>query len=392
MKKIILTLVLSVLGLSTIFAQAKDLFFSEYIEGSSNNKAIEIFNGTGASVDLTQYLIAQSVNGGGWQYYHEFAPGQTIADGDVFVLLNSEVADTLFSAADADTVLSYPSAVHHNGDDARALLKVVGQDTIMLDVIGIPTEDPGSAWEVAGVTNATANHTLVRKSSVTEGDTSWVTAAGTDSASSEWLVYPQDDFSHLGSHTMDAVVPVELTSFTAAVENNNISLRWKTATEKNNRGFNIERKADNQNKWVKIAFVEGNGTTTKSNFYSYSDKNLNAGQYSYRLRQVDFDGSYEFSKVVEAVVANPITFDLAQNYPNPFNPSTTIKFSMPEAGNVALKVFNVLGQQVKTLVNGFMEAGVHTVNFNAVNLNSGIYFYKLETQNFNMVKKMMLTK
>ncbi|HKB85242.1 MAG TPA: T9SS type A sorting domain-containing protein [Ignavibacteriaceae bacterium] len=191
--------------------------------------------------------------------------------------------------------------------------------------------------------------------------------------------------------TWSDAVPVELSSFTASVNNNSVTLNWKTATETNNRGFQIQRKTSNSG-WTNVSFVNGNGTSTKSNEYSYVDNNLESGNYSYRLKQVDFDGSSEFSKVVEVEVNNPVKFELSQNYPNPFNPTTKINFSVPSNGNVRLTVYNVLGQEIAVLVNGFMKSGSHTIDFNASDLNSGLYFYKLEGNGMSQVKKMMLVK
>lgn len=189
----------------------------------------------------------------------------------------------------------------------------------------------------------------------------------------------------------DYVVPVELTSFVASVNGKNVDLSWVTATETNNSGFEVERKSANSN-WQKVGFVNGNGTTTEKQSYFYSDKNLSEGKYSYRLKQVDFNGTFEYSKVVEVEVVAPNKFELAQNYPNPFNPSTSIKFNLPQAGNVKLSVYNLLGQEVQTLVNGYKEAGAHVVNFEAKNLNSGLYLYKLEANGLTSVKKMTFMK
>ena len=150
---------------------AANLIFSEYIEGSSNNKAIEIANVGQIEADLAQYRIAQSVNGKGWQYYHHFPFGAYIEPGIPYVILNSPVHDTLYNKDWADEVLDYPSVVHHNGDDARAIIRVVRGDTTILDVFGDPDNDPGSGWDVAGVTAATKDHTLIRKGNVSQGVT-----------------------------------------------------------------------------------------------------------------------------------------------------------------------------------------------------------------------------
>jgi hypothetical protein len=192
---------------------------------------------------------------------------------------------------------------------------------------------------------------------------------------------------------LDNVVPVELTSFVASVSGKSVLLNWNTATELNNSGFDVERKSSSTG-WQKIAFVQGNGTTTQPKSYSFTDRNLADGKYSYRLKQVDYDGTYEYSKIVEVNIASAVVneFELSQNYPNPFNPTTTIKFNLPDAGNVKLSVYNLLGQEVQTIVNGFMESGSHSVNFDASNLNSGVYLYKLEANGFTQTRKMTLIK
>jgi hypothetical protein len=186
-------------------------------------------------------------------------------------------------------------------------------------------------------------------------------------------------------------IPVELTSFTAVSQNSGVLLNWSTATEVNNSGFEIERSQENKD-WSKVAFIRGNGTTSSEKKYSFYDGNLSEGKYLYKLKQIDFDGSFEYSKIVDIEVGTPAKFELSQNYPNPFNPSTTISFSLPKAAYVSLKVFNALGQEVATVVNGIKEVGNHRIDFNAVNLNSGIYFYKLEAGDITQVKKMTLIK
>ncbi|MCK7518916.1 MAG: hypothetical protein MZV64_14925 [Ignavibacteriales bacterium] len=135
-----------------------------------------------------------------------------------------------------------------------------------------------------------------------------------------------------------------------------VNLSWTTATELNNNGFSIERKTGSSN-WQTIGFVKGSGTTTAINNYNFADRNiLSQTIYSYRLKQIDFDGTFSYSKVVQVSTNLISTFELKQNYPNPFNPSTQISFSLAQNGFVTLSVFNLLGQEVKNLVNGSMEA------------------------------------
>ncbi len=189
-------------------------------------------------------------------------------------------------------------------------------------------------------------------------------------------------------------LPVELTSFSAATNGSTVNLSWNTATEINNYGFEIQKSGVGSQKteWSAIGFVNGNGNSNSPKNYSFIDDNVTAGKYSYRLKQIDNDGQFEYSKTVEVNLGAPKKFELSQNYPNPFNPTTTISYNIPEATNVKLTIFNILGQEIRTLVNEFKEAGVHTVNFNASELNSGLYIYKLQAGTFTLTKKMTLIK
>lgn len=208
--------------------------------------------------------------------------------------------------------------------------------------------------------------------------------------------------SYSNQVTATTIIPVELTSFIAEVINTKITLKWSTATELNNRGFEIERKLFNE--WVKIIFIEGKGTTTNSSEYSYIDDLSNSsykGQIFYRLKQIDFDGTSTFSNVVSSSVDFTVKeYSLLNNFPNPFNPSTIISYQLPVTSNVSLKIYNVVGEEVATLVNMNQEAGLYQVNFNADNLGSGIYFYKLQAvdalskngNNFTQTKKMILIR
>jgi hypothetical protein len=186
-------------------------------------------------------------------------------------------------------------------------------------------------------------------------------------------------------------VPVELLSFEIKGNNGSINLSWKTASELNNRGFELERK-DAFGDFRVIAFIKGCGTSTELKHYKYIDLNLPDGKYSYRLRQLDFNGAFKFSDAVEIEINAVKNFSLSQNYPNPFNPSTVISYSLPSSSNIKLIVYNTLGQSIKTLESGYKPSGNYSINFNASNLPSGIYFYKLEAGSFTQIKKMMLLK
>jgi len=191
------------------------------------------------------------------------------------------------------------------------------------------------------------------------------------------------------------ITPVELTSFAATTDSRNVTLNWSTATELNNSGFQVERSSGSD--YTVVGFVTGHGTVTNIQNYTYVDQNVSEGKYNYRLKQIDFDGTFEYSNAVEVEVLGVKDFSLGQNYPNPFNPSTTINFSLAVDSKVSLKIFDVLGQEVATLVNGQLAAGSQKVSFNASSLNSGVYFYRIDAdgidgQKFSSVKKMILTK
>lgn len=188
------------------------------------------------------------------------------------------------------------------------------------------------------------------------------------------------------------IVPVELLAFNARVEDGHVLLKWQTASELNNYGFAIEKASSPHNgKWAEIGFIKGNGTVTKTNTYSFIDPAQKSASVYYRLKQIDLNGNFTYSSVIR-VELSPLVFSLSQNYPNPFNPVTEIRFSTPDDGKVVLEVFDLLGQRVGVLVNEFRPSGFYTATFNGSNLSSGIYIYKLTTDKYTGVKKMLLLK
>ncbi len=192
-------------------------------------------------------------------------------------------------------------------------------------------------------------------------------------------------------------IPVELVSFRSLVEGNKVTLSWTTATETNNYGFEVLRKQTNS-EWEKIGFIAGAGNSVSHNTYSYTDNNLAPGIYSYRLKQIDYSGTYKNYDLTETVkIGVPDRFELMQNFPNPFNPTTTIRYSIPqdargEMREVKLKVYDVMGKELETLVNEKQPAGNYEVEFNASNLSSGVYFYKLQSGSFVQTRKFILMK
>lgn len=188
-----------------------------------------------------------------------------------------------------------------------------------------------------------------------------------------------------------SILPIELTGFSVSGLGRDVVLNWTTATELNNRGFEVQRKKTGGD-WESLSFINGKGTSTKTSEYKFVDKTPGEGKFSYRLKQIDYDGSTWTSYSVDVEIGNPMEFELSQNFPNPFNPSTVIRFALPEAGVTTLKVYNSAGEEVATLFNEYLETGTHSIKFDASKLSSGIYFYKLESGKFSAVKKMSLIK
>ncbi len=222
---------------------------------------------------------------------------------------------------------------------------------------------------------------------------------GVDAAST--IYDSRGGLNYQATFTVNQSLPVELTSFSANISNKYVELKWKTATEVNNYGFYVERKSSfAKGKWNELGFVKGHGNSNSPEEYKFVDKTAASGKYFYRLKQVDVNGSYEYSNIIEANLGLPSKFSLSQNYPNPFNPATTIKYTVPVAVKtlhatsqlVQLKIYDVLGKEVVTLVNKQQSPGNYSVTFNASNLPSGIYFYKLTAGNFSQIRKMILLK
>lgn len=187
------------------------------------------------------------------------------------------------------------------------------------------------------------------------------------------------------------IVPVEFTSFNAEVDNDIVILKWSTATETNNLGFEVLRSTDSKD-WHSIGFINGNGTTTFTNNYQFRDRVEFSGIYFYRLKQIDYNGDLNYSNVIEVSVSKPFSFELFQNFPNPFNSSTTIMYLIAQDDFVSLKVYDILGKEVKTLVEENKKAGYYSINFSANYLSSGIYFYKLTSGEYSLRKKFILIK
>ena len=205
-----------------------------------------------------------------------------------------------------------------------------------------------------------------------------------------------DSFSYFTLGDSNSPLPVELTSFKATTSLANVYLNWSTATEVNNYGFEIQRQKteirNQKSEWENIGFVQGSGNSNSPKEYSFTDTPTGGQQFQYRLKQIDFDGKFEYSETIEVKLETPANFALLQNFPNPFNPSTIIRFELPKESNVTLKVFNILGEEVTTLINKVMTPGRQEVTFDGSKLASGMYIYRIQAGNFVEVKKLLLLK
>jgi serine protease AprX len=186
-------------------------------------------------------------------------------------------------------------------------------------------------------------------------------------------------------------VPVELTLFTANYEDGVVNLKWVTATETNNYGFEVERK-NNNSAYGSVGFVSGTGTTTNRVTYNFTDQNLSNNRYYYRLKQMDFDGSFEYSNEVQVDIIDLNDFQLYQNYPNPFNPSTKIKYTIPKNSFVKITLHDILGNEIRTLVDNSVQEGTYEIQLDGSNLSSGMYFIRLSSENVQRTVKISLIK
>ena len=240
----------------------------------------------------------------------------------------------------------------------------------------------GTNWTVYNTSNSALPSNWIGCIAIDEQENKWISSGGL-------TVFNEGGI----------VVPVELNSFTAATNGKEVTLNWSTATELNNQGFEVQRKFGS-NSFVTIGSVKGNGTTTSPNQYSYVDKLVDPGKYFYRLKQIDYGGTFEYSNEIEVDVRTLDNFTLEQNYPNPFNPTTTIGYVLQGKSNAKLTLLNTIGEEIAILVNEEQDKGYHKVEFDGSGLTSGVYFYKLQVidpesssgQGFVETKKMILMK
>ncbi len=401
---------------------------------SFNNVVIAEIYGGGGNTDSYyryDYIIlfnptAESINLNGWSIQYASATGNSWQKTNLSGNINANSYFAIREAQGSGGSVDLPFTPNVIGSFAmsstsgkvallnnQTLLNVsnpIGSSNV-IDFVGYGLS--ANAYEGSGPTASTNNTSSIRRKDNSGNSTYGVNGSAWDTDNNQKDFYIETDLIN------NAPLPVELSSFSASVVGNTVKLNWKTETEVNNYGFDIERslpqplpkegafgtplplgKGQGDGLWTKIGFVNGNGNSNSPKSYTFTDTDVLSGKYSYRLKQIDNDGQFEYSKTIEVDLGAPKKFELSQNYPNPFNPTTTIRFSLPDASLnpsqggtlVKLTVYNVLGQQVAVLVNDILEAGVHTINFNASELNSGIYIYKLEAGSLVQTRKMTLIK
>nr|MBP9095685.1 T9SS type A sorting domain-containing protein [Ignavibacteria bacterium] len=248
--------------------------------------------------------------------------------------------------------------------------------------------------------NSVGNYRYISVIKRTDQDNPWTWSGSNHSPTTGTNINPVlhytggTSFSDFGiaGNIDNSLLPVELISFSSYVNQANVTLSWSTSFENNNAGFDIERKTSVES-WSKIGSIQGKGNVNSISTYLYEDRNLQSGKYHYRLKQIDFNGNFNYYELTnEVIIGIPAKYSLSQNFPNPFNPSTTINYEIPNSNFVSLKIYDIMGREVAILINQFQQPGFYNINFNASKLPGGIYFYKIQAGNFSAVKKLLLLK
>jgi hypothetical protein len=279
----------------------------------------------------------------------------------------------------------------------------IGQPSVNVIITGTPVSgegfyDPGSGF--ANRISASINGGVIVNSVTYNSPTQVTLNISTMSASTGGktvTITNPDGQSSSSSVIFDTPLPVVLSSFNSSISNRDVTLYWSTELEINNKGFDIERKNFNQagdnSQWQKIAFISGKGNSNIPQNYQFTDKKLNSGKYNYRLKQIDYNGSYEYFNLSnDILIGTPLYNELSQNYPNPFNPITKIDYAVVNEGHVNITIYDISGREVMQIVNESKTPGFYTVSFDASALASGVYFYRLTASSFTQIRKMLVVK
>ncbi len=393
---------------------ADDLFISEYLSGTGNNKSIEIYNGTGQDVDLSDYSVRVTNPGGNW--VHTVDLSGTLNNDAVFVLSHPSANSAILNLANTTN-----ANINFAGNQAVGLFK----SEVAIDIIGVPNALPAggnSGWTVANIANATYNRTLTRKSNISSGNTDpteWTgskSRAGETTPDSEWIVFQEDYFDNIGSHDFDfgdGTLPVTLTSFTSSITYSVygqavVSIQWRTEAESGLIGYNILRSESALlSSAVRTNQEIVNATNSLvGNSYHFTDEQVDLHTtYYYWLESVELSNENEIFGPINIKVENtnsngvviPYQTTLKSVYPNPFNPTATISFYVKNPDRVKIEVFNIKGQQIKEITNDVFKTGFHKLNWNGKDQNgndcaSGIYFFRMETRTEKQMIKGILMK
>ena len=349
--------------------------------GSAQSKNLEVFIYPGSGA----YNYIDNITSGDGIYGHA-AVDEVVSVGAVDVSNPNTIE--YFSS-------NGPSTIQYPVYEVRQTPKVVGADFVSVTGAGgFPTSFGGTSASSAHIAGVLAlvwsGSSESTASEIKQALFDWTDDLGSTNYDNTYG-YGLADANKVFENAFP--LPVELNSFTASVTENGIELNWITVTEVNNYGFEVQRSTNEKN-WQLLGFIQGSGNSNSPHQYSYFDSKINFGKYSYRLKQIDNDGSFEYSDIVNAHVGViPGNFVLEQNYPNPFNPATVIRFAVKNSELTSLKVFNVLGKEVATLFKGVAESGrTYEVKFDGSDLPSGLYFYSLKSTSFSSTKKMLLLK
>jgi hypothetical protein len=348
--------------------------------------------GTAAATTFDGQIVEVSNNGATYVVKVQIKVDATAGLGGATLAFTFNTSDLSYPASPTAGV-DYAFAAYNSGLYTASVTRPLASK------VSINIEYNGST---GGATNVNTTYTDVATITFTvvnaagSSNLTWVKhEALADDAMTPWT---EGSFTGLNSNPL----PVQVASFTAALlqESKSVQLKWSTASETNNYGFEVQKASEPKGEYQTIqgSFIAGHGTTVESHSYSYTDANANTGSSYYRLKQTDLDGTIHYSEAVSATLTGveskplPTTFALDQNYPNPFNPSTTIEFQLPKESKVTLEVYNVIGQRIALLVDEVRPAGYYAMRFDGTQLGSGVYFYRFSTPEFSYVRKMLLTK
>jgi endonuclease I len=355
----------------TVVDDERRLFISEISDANRfTAEFVEIYNGKNREVDASGYILKQ------FNSAQTFTiPSETIIPAHGFLVIGR---DTLKSGFENYWGVTFDTTVVYINSGNKIPL-INGNEKFSLKGLDNINIDPKINNDTTFLGHV-ENRRIIRVNH--ENDiNSWQSLLLSSSPATPGRLEPAQ------------VLPVELNSFNAKVSGKNVELTWSTAAEINNYGFNVERTSVRSSNWEVIGFVGGAGNSNSPKEYSFVDDNLQRGKFSYRLKQIDNDGKFSYSQIINIEIRTiPTEFALYQNYPNPFNPTTKIKYSISSLQPTLLKVYDVLGNEVVLLVSEIKEPGEYEIEWNASNLSSGIYFYKLQAGDFISTKKFVLMK